>query len=100
VDRAQVVDDLRPEDGQQVEGVRLANIRRMKLEAAGPRGAPQMRSAAGREIVDDEHLGPVVEQSVDQVMADEPGPTRHQHASRHGSSSATRLLSGCKRPVI
>jgi hypothetical protein len=62
VDRAQVVDDLRPEAGQQVEGVRLANIRLMELEAAGPWGAMKMRSAAGREVVHHEGLGAVFEQ--------------------------------------
>ena len=44
----------------------------------------QVLEAAGREVVHDVHLVPLLEQSLDDVRADEAGAAGDQHGIGHG----------------
>jgi hypothetical protein len=100
--RRQVEDAVRPRVLQDLpHSLRVAHV---PLHEAGP-GVQRVRQVlvpSGGEVVDHDHLVAALEQRVDQVRADEPGPTRHEgtHEGRHAKASGRLTPWYRRRPCV
>ena len=73
----EVKDDLRGEPDDDVPELLGTDIHLMEVDVAAAACVPEGGQHPGGQIVDDQHLGALVDQSIDQVAADEACAAGH-----------------------
>ena len=69
----EVKDDVRPESDGDVGESLVADIHLVDLHVTAPASADQPLQLSAAQVVDDEHIGPVIDQAIDEVGSYESG---------------------------
>ncbi len=72
-------DDFRGETDKGVTHLRRPDIDLMEMDMPPSTSIRKAREHPGREVVDDEHLGSLVDEAVHQVRSDEAGSAGNQY---------------------